>query len=588
MNGGGILALDGAFLSVLAREIEQDCLGARVEKIFQPARDCIILALRRKNGGCRLLLSCAAGNARIQKTALTPENPQTPPVFCMLLRKHLNGGKLIGVRQAGLDRVLFLDFEVFSELADRITLSLCLEIMGHNSNLILLGENGRIVDAVRRVGPETSAVRLILPGTTYQLPPAQNKLDLRLCRRDELEAALRQSAQPLSKALLQSCSGLSPIVCRELTFYALRAEDLPADTLSPEQLDRLFFAVGRLKEALKDPVPTAVFETSGRPRDFSFLPLHQYGADVVTRVYDTPGEMLDDFYRERERTERIRQKSGDLFKTVLNITERLERKLANQRVDLEKTRNKERLRQYGDILYANLSSLHKGQQSIRLPNFYQPQEPLVEIALDERLTPAQNAQKYYNEYRKADTAEKKLRELLCAGEEELRYIESVFDALSRAAGESELAAIRAELYEGHYIKRQSDKNRLKSAVPYLQYLSSDGFRILCGRNNLQNDRLTLKEAARNDLWLHTREIPGSHTVIVTQGKPVPERTLYEAACLAAYNSRARQSGKVAVDYTPVRFVRKPAGARPGRVIYTDFKTIVVNPDAEQEKALRQP
>ncbi len=575
------MALDGVCLSIIAQKLSRNFAGAKLEKVSQPARDCIILSLRHKNGNGKLLISAGATGARIHFTENQPENPQVPPMFCMLLRKHLSGGKLLRVRQLGLDRVLFLDFEVLNELADPIVVTLCVEIMGHNSNIILINENGAIVDSVRRVNADVSSVRFVLPGVKYELPPAQDKKNLFELTHEEIRDDIIGCGQNLlSRALLNLYSGFSPIICRECAFYAARNTDVLCDEMTNDMFDRLFFFISQLKKYLSDPKPTAVYDQNRTPKDFSFFPIHQYGHSMTLRSFDSLDSLLDDFYTERDRLERVRQKSGDLLKTVVNIYDRIARKLANQRNDLEKCKDKDVLRRKGDILYANLSAIQKGQASVRLVDFYDEAQSEIEIALDTRLTPAGNAQRYYNEYRKADTAEKMLTELIKSGESELSYIDSVFDNLTRASSETELAAIREELYEQRYIRKKADKKQMKASIPYLKYLSSDGFTILCGRNNVQNDRLTLREAAKSDIWLHTQKIPGSHTIIITEGKDVPDSTLNEAACIAAYNSKARNSSKVAVDYTAIKNVKKPSGAKPGMVIYDFYKTAVVTPEPE--------
>ncbi|MBQ5816116.1 MAG: NFACT family protein [Oscillospiraceae bacterium] len=380
-------------------------------------------------------------------------------------------------------------------------------------------------------------------------------------------------------------SGLSPLICREISFYALKGEEVLCSAVTPDVIDRIFFFISQIEGYIKSPEPCVLYDLSRTPKEFSFMPIRQYSTAMVTRDFESIDALLDSFYSERDRLERVKQKSGDLLKTVVNISDRISRKLENQRLDLKKCADKERLRRYGDIIYANLSFIENGSSKAVLTDFYDENAPQVEIALDPLLTPAQNAQKYYSDYRKADTAEKMLSSLIKSGEQELQYIDSIFDALTRAASESELAAIRSELFDAKYIRKKPDKKQMKTSVPYLKYLSSDGFVILSGRNNLQNDKLTLKDSAKGDIWFHTQKIPGSHTVILTEGKNVPDKTLEEAAIIAAYNSKARASTKVAVDYTQIKNVKKPSGAKPGMVIYETYKTAIVTPDEELVKKL---
>jgi len=580
------MALDGLCLSVICKNIAEKSIGARVEKVFQPAKDSIVISLRSKEGSSKLLICAGATGARLHFTETKLDNPQSPPMFCMLLRKHLSGGKLKAVRQLGYDRAVFLDFEVTDELADIVTVTLCVEIMGHNSNIILVNQKGVVVDAIKRVNADVSSVRFVLPGVKYTLPPQQDKKRLSDISAADFKADILSKKDFLpEKALLSLYSGLSPLVCREICFNALKGRDILCQNLENDDIDKLYFYLCKVVAYISSPEPTMLCDINKNPKEFSFFPIHQYGHTMLLREFEDINQLLDAFYSERDRSERVKQKSGDLLKTVVNISDRITRKLANQRADLEKCADKERLKRFGDIIYANLSLVKKGDSKAVLLDFYDESCPLTEIPLDIKLTPAQNAQKYYSEYRKKDTAEKMLTELIKSGEQELMYIDSVFDSLTRASSENELAIIRQELYEARYIHKKADKNRIKTGVPYQKYISSDGFTILSGRNNVQNDKLTLKDSQKGDIWLHTQKIPGSHTVVVSEGKDVPDKTLEEAAIIAAYNSKARASSKVAVDYTQIKNVKKPSGAKPGMVIYENYKTAIVTPDEEKVLSL---
>lgn len=585
------MALDGIFLSRLRFEIEQQALGARVEKVAQPAREELVLHLRWRGGNGKLLLSGSNSSPRVHFTQTAPENPKVPPMFCMLLRKHLGGAKLAAVRQIGLDRILHLDFETTNELGDPVSVTLALEIMGRHSNIILIGQGGRILDAIRRVDMEMSQVRQVLPGITYVLPPAQDKLNLYEAEAGQVAERLRSGRDvELSKALMDALMGVSPLLCREIAHYAARGAEHTVSALSGEHWERLSFFLNQLIQMVREhrSVPTMVQDPDGRPRDFSFLPIHQYGASVLTKEYPACCDLLDAFYRERDRSERMKQRSGDLLKLLANTSDRITRKLAAQRQELEDCKNRQELREKGDLLNANLHSMEKGQEKVVVENFYLPDSPPVEIPLDKRLTPSQNAQRYYALYRKADTAEKKLRELLVRGEEELQYVDTVFDALTRAASEADLNAIRGELAQTGYLRRAGkNKARREEKLPPLRYRSSDGYLILAGRNNLQNDRLTLKDSKNYDLWLHTQKISGSHTVVVSQGGEIPKTTIEQAAVIAAYNSKARESTKVPVDFALVKHVKKPQGAKPGMVIYDNYQTVMVDPDEQLVHSLEE-
>ena len=552
------MALDGMFLYQLRQELAEKALGARVDRIHQPAREEIIIALRWKGGAGKLLLSANAGSPRIHFTEAAPENPKQPPMFCMLLRKHLGSARLIRIEQVGLDRILHLVFESVNEMGDLVELTLVVEIMGRHSNIVLVDHSGRIIDAIKRIDAEMSSVRQILPGMLYQSPPLQEeKLDL------------------------------SPLTCREAENYAVRGADIRAGEMDEQQKKRLEEWLSMLQLRLREHsgVPTILLEPSGKPRDFSFLPIHQYRGALTIREMKSYSALLDSFYAERDLMDRMKQKSHDLLRLLANTSDRIARKIAAQEQELKECANRERLKISGDLIQANLYQMEKGQSVLRVPNFYEEGLPLVDIVLDPALTPSQNAQKYYSEYRKQDTAEKKLQELIEQGREELQYLDTVFDSLARAGKESELTAIREELRETGYIKSYKGKSKKPEKLLPVEYRSSDGFTILVGRNNVQNDRLTLKDAHNYDMWFHTQKIPGSHTVVVADGKEIPNRTLEEAAVIAAYHSRARDSALVPVDYTIVKNVKKPAGAKPGKVIYDKFETAVVTPDRERVAAL---
>ena len=583
------MALDGAFLYLTAAEIREALPDARVEKISQPSREEIVMAMRFRGGSRKLLLSANANSPRIHFTELSLENPPAPPMFCMLMRKHLNGGKLTAVRQSGLDRVLALDFETVNELGDRVVLSLVIEIMGRHSNIILIQPDGRIIDAIKRVSGEVSSVRLVLPGLHYQAPPPQEKLCLLEAGMEEIRAKMEESRSPdPSKAVLGALEGVSPLLARELVFRALKGQEIETARLSAYYKARIEEELAGLKSLLleKNPVLTAVFSEKQNIRDFTLMDIAQYGSGVEKRVFESPSRLLDSFYADRDQQSRMKQRSHDLLKLLVNTTDRITRKLALQEEELRQCADRNRLKMYGDLLNANLYAMQKGDRSVTVQNFYEEDYPELEIKLDARLTPAQNAQKYYAEYRKAATAEEMLRELMEKSRQELDYLDSVFDAVSRTQGESELLEIREELAEQGYIRASSRRGRSVKAQPPLRYRSSDGFSILCGRNNKQNDQLTMKTAKNYDLWLHTQGLAGSHVIIQSEGREISDQAITEAAMIAAYNSKGRSSAQVAVDYTRVKYVKKPNGAKPGMVIFTDYSTAYVTPDAARVEALR--
>lgn len=574
------MALDGVFLSVLKRDILQTAQNARVDKIYQPSKEEIMMTLRFRGGSVKLLMSASANSPRIHFTDISLENPKTPPMFCMLMRKHLSTAKLIDVRQVGNDRILFLDFETVNELGDLVVMSIAVEIMGRHSNIILINHDGKIVDAVKRITDDMSSVRPILPGMTYSLPPSQDKLNFYTASQEEILTAFRNAKnQEFSKAIVQVFQGFSPLLAREAAYYATGGVQLMKNDVSSFRMERLLSFLKTLKEKISAGTETyTVILEKGKPKDFTLTDIEQYGSFYEKKKMSSASELLDFFFSERDRVERMKQRSHDLLKLLVNTSDRIGRKLAVQRQELEESENRDTFKIYGDLIHANLYAVKKGDRSLTVPNFYDENYAEVTIPLDTALTPAQNAQKYYTEYRKAKTAEEKLKKLIEDSQQELLYLDSIFDAVTRTTGESELLEIREELSEQGYLKNYKNRNKMLRAQPPLKYISSDGFTILCGRNNKQNDKLTLKTAKNYDLWLHTQKIAGSHVVILSEGREIPNKTIEEAAIIAAYNSHARESAQVPVDYTLIKNVKKPNGAKPGMVIFVDYQTAYVTPD----------
>lgn len=585
------MALDGVYLSLVKKELEEILINSRVDKIHQPSRDSLVISLRTvSNGNVKLLLSSGAGNSRAHLTKHELENPKVPPMFCMLMRKHLSSGKLISIRQDGFERILFFDFEATDELGDRVTLTLAAEIMGRCSNIILIGKEGRVIDAIKRVSEDMSSVRRILPGITYTLPPRDERISLFDFNSSELLERLSESPNvDVSKALVKIFEGISPVFAREAVHYAAKGEERKISELSDDERDRLLFYIKNSADMISkgENKYTVLKDKNGLMKDFCFVPISQYGNLMTTRQFDNACELLDYFYSERDVIAQTRQRAQDLFKLLVNLSERIARRVSAQKIELEECKNRDELRLKGDLIMANLYRINKGDTKALVENYYDEACPTVEIALDARLTPAQNAQKYYSEYRKADTADKKLRELIALGEDELKYVDSVFDSLSRASTESELTEIRLELASGGYVKPPKFKQKQPKALPPIEYESSEGFRILVGRNNRQNDTLTLKTADKSDIWLHVQNITGSHVIIECNGETPSEETIEEAALIAAYNSSARNSSLVPVDYVQVRFIKKPSGSKPGMVIFTNNKTLYVTPDDDLVSSLKK-
>ena len=582
------MALDGVFLR-LVKENLMHLVGGRVDKIHQPSREEILFTIRTREGSYKLLFNTGAGSARVHITNAEIENPKTPPMFCMFMRKHLSSGKLIAIRQDGFERILYFDFDSANELGDICRFTLAIEIMGRHSNLILINADGKIVDSIKRVGQDMSAVRMVLPGMTYTLPPRDERLSLFVTdSRDICEAVKAYPKQTLPKALMKAVEGISPVFAREAEFYTARGNELVVEEMTDEHFDRLAFYLKKTADDIKSGNNryTVLKSREGLLKDFCFADISQYGNLMITKTFDSPCDVLDYFYSERDSIARMKQKAQDLFKLLISTSERISRRLANQQEELKDCAKRDELKKYGDLIMANLYQLQKGQDEAVVQDFYDENSPMVTIPLDRRLNPSQNAQKYYKEYRKADTAEKMLTGLIKDGEIELEYIDSVFDSLTRATTEGDVAELREELAEQGYIKRSRQKGKPPKALPPIRFRSSDGFEIRVGRNNKQNDKLTCKESEKTDIWLHVKNITGSHVVISCNGEEPSESTIMEAAIIAAYHSKAKNSSQVPVDYVLIKNVKKPAGSKPGMVIFTNNKTLYVTPDEELVEKLR--
>ncbi|MBR2175590.1 MAG: NFACT family protein [Clostridia bacterium] len=579
------MALDGIFLRHIKKELEESLLNSKVDKIYQPFKDELILSMRSREGSNKLLISARANSPRINITSTSPENPKTPPMLCMLLRKRLSGARLRAVRQPELERLLMLEFEATNELGDTVMLSLAVEIMGQYSNIVFIDENGIIIDAVKRVDASMSSQRLVLPGMKYEPPPKQAKMCILEAEAEDIIKAVEclPKPMPLSKALLAVIQGISPVVCRELEYLTGRGADVYSDSLDEEKRTRLSYFLKRDITAARDcsGMPYIIIDQSKKPIDFTFEHIQQYGSGRSVQESETFSELLDRYYAKRDAAESIKSKSEDLTRVLSNAATRLIKKIYVQNDELKSCADREYFRICGDLLQANLYRIQKGAQEVEVENFYDENLSLITIKLEPALSPSANAQKYYKKYQKAKTAEQVLKVQIERAESELDYVSSVFDSLSRAETVRELDEIREELTEQGYLKARGKKQKRETALPPLEFRSKSGFTVLVGRNNKQNDRLTLKQADKNDIWFHAKDIPGSHTVIVTGGREPDEDTMLFAAQLAAYHSKAREAGKVPVDFTKIRYVSKPQGSKPGMVIYVNQQTMYVSPKSAE-------
>lgn len=578
------MSFDGFVTRCVTDELRSKLLNGKIDKVYQPEKDEIILSVRTRSGNYKLLLSASASNPRIHLTEVQRENPMTPPMLCMLMRKHLAGAVIVDIKQNGFDRVVRIDAETRNELGDLCTRSVIIEIMGRHSNIILVDDSGRIMDSAKHIDFTVSAVRQVLPGMTYELPPAQDKTAADSLKATELMEAL--AAQPedtlMDKFLLSEIMGMSPLLAREIVYRfsgntKMMKCEVDCAAFVVHTVDFLKNICGGIYE------PSLVIEPSEKkPVAFSCVRLSQYEGAYKIEEYDSISEVIDSFFEIRSRREHMNRRSAALLKLIHNNIERCQKKIVMHKEHIRSAQDRDKYKMYGDLLTANLYRIKYGDKSVRVQNYYSESGEKIEIPLKADISPSQNAQRFYKRYNKAKTTEKFASEQLEIAENEKYYLESVADALENADTPVELDEIRQELMTEGYIAKQNNakKKQQKKSEP-IKIISVDGYEILIGRNNRQNDELTLKSAYSTDLWFHTKEIPGSHTIIRTRGTgEAPETTMMQAAKLAAYYSKARNSSKVPVDYTLIKNVKKPNGAKPGMVIYDRYNTVYVTPSEE--------
>lgn len=568
------MAFDACFLSAVLEEVREKCIGARIDKIHQPSRDTLILQMHSRDHRAKLLFAANPTAPRLHLTTSSPENPAEPPMFCMLLRKHLMGAKLSDISQPPMERAATFIFDCTDEMGFPVQKKLVAELMGRTCNLYLLSPEGRIIDCLRRIGLDESAKRAALPGLNYQEPEAVTKQDIRPCSFDDFMAFLTApGADILADRLMDTFGGLSPLVCREAALFASGDTDARIDALHVDSTAEnlyLFFA-----EHTNHPRPYYYALPDGTPKQFAFCPIRQYGD---CKEADSFGALLDMYYTVRDRKDSMRQKSQAVRKTVQNLCTRLTRKLAIQEKELEATYDRERLRQLGDIVTANIHKIVKGQTVVSCEDFYDEEMKIIDIPISPILSPQQNAARFYKDYARMKNAEKELTKQIDLGETELHYLKSVLEELSRAQTDAELEEIKRELQDGGYLRAESGKKKVKAAkLQPMRFESTDGYSIYVGRNNRQNDELTFKLARKDDIWCHASKVHGSHVIISCGGTTPPDNTITQAAQLAAYYSETAGGQNIPVDVTPVKQVKKIPNGKPGMVIYHTYKTVIANP-----------
>ncbi len=567
------MAFDAFFLQAVLQELWQKTAGARVEKIHQPSRDTVVLQLRCEGGREKLLIAANPAAPRLHLTQSSLENPEQPPMFCMLLRKHLQGARLAEIAQMNMERMVQFTFDCIDEMGDPVQKCLVVELMGRTCNVYLLGADGRILDCLRRIGLDETAKRAALPGMYYQSPEPVTKADPVLWQTEDYVNLLAGvGADILADRLMDALGGLSPLVCREAALFAAGDVDARvegcAEQIVAEKL-ALFF-----DEHLQHPAPYYFALPDGTPKQFAFCPIRQYGQYQQAESF---AQLMDTFYIVRDRRDAMRQKSQAMRKTVSNLCQRVRRKLAVQEKELTATYDRERLRQLGDIVTANLHRIQRGQTVLQAEDFYDEEMKVVDIPLSVTLSPQQNAAKFYKDYTRMKNAEKELSHQIELGQQELQYLESVLEELNRAQTDAELEEIRQELLSGGYVRNEGKKRMRQGKLAPMRFDSTDGYPIYVGRNNRQNDELTFKAARKDDLWLHAQKVHGSHVIISCGGTTPPDDTITQAAQLAAYYAESTGGQNIPVDVTPVKQVKKAPGSKPGMVIYHSYRTVIVNP-----------
>ena len=586
------MAFDGIVISALCKECSEKLTEARIDKIYQPEKDELVISVRSNLGAHKLLLCANPSFPRFHLTKITKENPEKAPMFCMLLRKHLSGGKILYVRQDEMERIVRIGVESYDEMGVLSEKVLIVEIMGKHSNIILTNNEDKIIDAIIHVDISVSSVRQILPGLPYSLPPSQNKANPLLATKDDIKEAMKCEETPVWKLLMDAYQGISPLVAREAVYRAVGHGELAAKEMRPDDTEAIAVNFYALIQDIKNGEykPCIVTDAESKKMlDFCVTDIAQYGDSVRTEYFKSPSEAVESFYVKKATSESLKQKCADLSKTLSINLERCYKKLQVQGEILAKAAKRDKYKIFGDLLTANIYQVSENMSEISVQNFYSPENETVTIPLKADLSPAKNAQRYYQKYTKEKTAEAETLKQKKLNETEIDYLESVQEALSKAETNAEITEIRDELIEEGYIKNRGRLSKRKKAqiVP-MHFVSDDGYDIYVGKNNIQNDYVTLKLARSTDIWFHTKGLHGSHTIIKTDdAMTVSDETYLQAARLAAYYSKGRSSENVAVDYTEVKNVKKPHGAKPGMVIYVNFNTLYVTPDEDEVLRLKK-
>lgn len=574
------MAFDGIAVSFLARELNDILKDGRVDKVLQPEYDEIVLGVRAGGKNLKIVLSASSSNPRVHITFAQKDNPEKAPMFCMLLRKHLLGGKVIGVSQPDFERVVEFRIESRDEMRDVSEKRLIVEIMGRVGNIILVDSAGRVLGSIKHVDFSVSKLRQLIPGMMYEMPPSQGKINPISASRGEIAQKLLPYSMGADKFILETFTGIGPMSAREIAYLAFGRTDVLCETLSKEEKEKFSEFLAAYFEKLKEGNyrPVLVYKEENKVYDFSAIDISQYEGAMTVKPIESLNRAAYEFFTERDFHERITQKSSALMHFIDTNIQRCQKKLAIQRQKMKDCETKDENKIMGDLITANLYRIKDGDKFAEVENFYDGMKPL-KIKLKPDLTPSQNAQRYYKIYQKLKTAEIVTARQIELAHEEAEYLESVKESLLLAESELEINELKNELAEqGYRVKKPERSKNAKQVSKPLEFKLSDGFTAYVGRNNMQNDALTLRMSSRTDLWFHTKYIHGSHTVIKTDGKMPSDDVIVEAAKICAYYSKARNSANVPVDYTMVKNVKKPSGAKPGMVIYDNYNTVNVKPE----------
>ncbi len=585
------MALDGVALSNIVYELKKLLLGGRIDKIYQPEQDEIVLSVRSLGNNYKVLFTANASHPRVHITQIMKDNPTFPPMFCMVLRKHISGGKIVEIEQPNFERIMNVKIESLNEMGDNTVKTLVIEIMGKHSNIMLLDENNIVLDSIKHISHDTSSVREILPGKKYILPPSQDKFNIiELDREIFMQALNAKTGIKIQNIIYQTYTGISPVLASEICHRAEVDASLYSEQLTQQDKERIYENMQILKEniiagnfgpqIIKD-------EENNKIIEFSSVEMTMYN-NFQKQYFNSISQLLEEFYHAKDSASRMKQKSHDLHRLVLSNIERCVKKKEMQNKTLKDIEDREKWKKWGELITSNVYVVQKGMTSFETQDFYEEDMPIIKIKLDPELTAVENAQRYFKKYNKAKRTFQALQEQIKQNNEELEYLNTILTAIENSSDENNIIEIHSELAEEGYVKKRKFKKgeKIKKTAP-LHYVSSEGFDIYVGKNNKQNDELTLKFASSNDMWLHTKDIPGSHVIVKTKGFGIPEDTIIEAALLAAFYSKGRNSSSVPVEYTLKKNVKKPNGAKPGMVIYEENKTLYVTPDENTVKEIKQ-